>query len=173
MLDMSIFTEREDLQAVIDAIYNLPSTDQKHLFLFGESQGGCVAGITAPRNAEKLQAMILYYPAFCIPEDARKRFRSAEEIRDKNDIFGMTVGRTYYENLLSYDVYDAIQGFGKPVLILHGDNDRTVDPSYGRKASEIYTDADFVLLQGEPHGFTAKGKEIAIHKVYQFLEEQL
>ena len=48
MLEMSIFTEQDDLSAVIEHIKTLDVVDQENLFLLGESQGGCVAGITAP-----------------------------------------------------------------------------------------------------------------------------
>ena len=173
MTEMSIFTEREDLQYVIDAIYELPTTDKQRLFLLGESQGGCVAGITAPTRADKLQAMILYYPAFCIPDDAKKRFASVDEIQQENHVLGQTVGRCYYDQLLEYDVYEDIRGFEKPVLILHGDKDAVVDLSYGKKAADGYAKATFIPMEGEPHGFTGKGKAQAIREAYHFLENIL
>ena len=52
MTEMSIFTEREDLDAVIDAVASLPEVDPDNLFLLGESQGGCVSAITAPYHKD-------------------------------------------------------------------------------------------------------------------------
>ena len=76
MPEMSIFTERDDLSAVIGYIKTLDIVDRENLFLLGESQGGCVAGITAPIHRDDVRAMVQYYPAFCIPDDARKQFAS-------------------------------------------------------------------------------------------------
>lgn len=172
MLEMSIFTEREDLDAVIDAIYNLPEVDKEHLYLLGESQGGCVAGITAPRHEAKLRALILYYPAFCIPEDAQKKFSCVEDIPEVSKTFGLDVGKRYNEKLLGYDIYKDISGFSKPVLILHGDKDTVVDISYGKRAADVYPHAAFKLYPGESHGFMGKGKLQAAKDSYEFLQQQ-
>ena len=67
MLEMSIFTERDDLNAVIDFIAARPEVDKKNLFLLGESQGGCVSGITAPSHMDQLKAKTgAAWTAYCI-----------------------------------------------------------------------------------------------------------
>lgn len=171
MLEMSIFTEREDLNAVIDYLYTLPEVDKEHLYLLGESQGGCVAGITAPKHENQLNAMILYYPAFCIPEDAQKKFAAVEDIPEVSKTFKLDVGRIYNEKLLNYDIYEEIRHFSKPVLILHGDVDTVVDISYGKRAAEVYPNATFKCYPGEIHGFMGKGKLQAAQDSYDFLED--
>ena len=45
--EMSVFTEKDDLNAVIGHIKTLDSTDPERLFLLGESQGGFVTAIAA------------------------------------------------------------------------------------------------------------------------------
>lgn len=171
LLEMSIFTEREDLRHVIRAVRSFPSTDPNRLFLLGESQGGCVAGITAPEFQDELRGLILYYPAFCIPEDARKKFQRVEDIPEVSKTFGQNVGKVYNEKLLDYDVYDEIRKYDRPVLIMHGDKDRLVPIAYGKKAAEVYPHARFETFHGEIHGFTGAGKKRAIRMTYAFLEE--
>ena len=78
--------------------------DRENLFLLGESQGGCVAGITAPRHRDDIRAMVQYYPAFCIPDDARKRFASGSEIPETYEVFDHKIGRVYAEKLLDFDI---------------------------------------------------------------------
>lgn len=173
MLEMSIFTEKEDLRAVIPVIRDLPSTDRNNLFLLGESQGGCVAGITAPDFQRDLKAMVLYYPAFCIPDDARKKFKTVDDIPPVSKTFGLDVGRIYNEKLLDYDVYEVIRNFDRPVLIMHGDNDEVVPIDYGRKATEVYPDAQFVVFPGEVHGFMGKGKLKAAKRSWEFFTDQV
>ncbi len=173
MLEMSIFTERENLDAVIDAVWQLDCVDKNNLFLLGESQGGCVAGITAPRHRDKLKAMVLYYPAFCIPEDAQKKFARVEDIPAVSKTFKLDVGKVYNEKLLDYDIYAEIAAYDGPVLILHGDADTVVDVSYGRRAAEVYPNARFELFPGEIHGFMGKGKRRAAELAYAFFREQM
>ena len=84
MLEMSVFTEQDDLSAVIENVKTLDVADQENLFLLGESQGGCVVGIAAPRHQDDIRAMVQYYPAYSIPDNARKRFASVSEIPNFN-----------------------------------------------------------------------------------------
>lgn len=173
MTEMSIFTEQQDLCAVIEKIRELPMVDTSRLYLLGESQGGCVAGITAPLYKDWIRAMVLYYPAFSLADDARARFSSVESIPDTYRILGQKISRTYSEKLLDYDVYQHIVGYTGPVLIVHGDADRVVDVSYGKKAAEQYQNAEIVTLPGEDHGFSGKGKITAAHLTYDFLRKQM
>ena len=173
MLEMSIFTERDDLSSVIEYIKTLDVVDQGNLFLLGESQGGCVAGITAPRHRDDIQAMVQYYPAFSIPDDARKRFASVSEIPETYRVFNRKVGRIYAEKLLDFDVYQEIVPYDRPVLIIHGDADQVVNISYGRQAAEVYSDAQLVCLPGEDHSFSGKGKLQAAKLAFDFFTAHL
>ena len=66
-----------------------------------------MAGITAPRHWDDIRAMVQYYPAFCIPDDARKRFASISEIPDTYKMFNRKIERVYAENLLDFDFITA------------------------------------------------------------------
>ena len=173
MLEMSIFTERDDLSAVIENVKTLDVVDQENLFLLGESQGGCVTGITAPRCRNDVRAMVQYYPAFCIPDDARKRFASVSEIPATYKVFNRKVRRVYAEKLLDFDVWQEIVHYDRPVLIIHGDADKVVDVSYGRRAAEVYADAQLVCLPGEDHSFSGKGKLRAAKLAFDFFTAHL
>lgn len=76
-LEMSVFTEQSDLEAVIEMVRGLDYVDSENVFLFGASQGGLVAGITAAANQEKIQGLILLYPGFEIAEDAQTLSQSS------------------------------------------------------------------------------------------------
>lgn len=169
MPEMTVFTEKEDLTAVLDYAAALESTDKDRLFLLGESQGGFVTAITAAEHPE-LRAIVLYYPAFCIPEDARARHGAKEKIPAVERFGPSRLGRAYSESVWDYDVYRVIGAYGGPVLILHGDHDKAVDISYGRRAKDVYRHAEFVCLPGEIHGFTRNGKRKAAELSYAFLQ---
>jgi len=171
--DMSVFTEREDLERVIAHIREFPETDKRRLFLFGESQGGFVSAITANDCPDLFRAMVLYYPAFCIPEDARNRYPNAEAIPQNTGKKGNMMGRAYHEKLFDYDVYQHIANFSKPVMIIHGDRDTVVKLPYVRRAAELYADARLHILPGQGHGFSPAGVRQAAKLVCGFLKEQV
>lgn len=68
-----------------------------------------------------------------------------------------------------HDVFEAIRNYSGPVLIIHGDKDKVVDISYGRRATEVYKHAEFVCLPGESHGFIGAGRKKAAQLSYEFL----
>ena len=173
MMDMSVITEKEDLLAIIDYVKKQDFVDTDNLFLLGESQGGCVSGITAPDRKDDLKAMVLYYPAFCVPDMAHERFDSKEEITEKSDAFKLEISGKYYADVWDMDIYETIAAFDKPVLIMHGDKDEMVPHEYGKRAAAAYPDATFITFPGEVHGWTGKGKIKAFKESLKFLNEQV
>ena len=69
-LEMSAFTEKDDLDAVIETIRGLDYIDGDNIFLMGSSQGGAVSAIAAAERKEDIRGMILLYPAFVLADRA-------------------------------------------------------------------------------------------------------
>ena len=70
--DMSVLTEVMDLEVVIDHVLQLSPIDgDKGVVLMGCSQGGFVSALTAAKRKEQVSRLVLFYPALCIPDDAR------------------------------------------------------------------------------------------------------
>ncbi len=172
-LEMSIFTEQEDLEVVITAVQALDYVDQENLFLMGTSQGGAVSAITAAANPDKIQGAILLYPAFVLVDSAKALFQSVEEIPDSYYHMWMTVGKTYFENLLDYDIYEAISSYQQDVLLLHGDADRIVPLSSSEKALEFYSSAQLEVFPGAGHGFTGEDAQRATKLTLEYLKTHL
>lgn len=99
---MTLFTEKEDLLAVFNSISSLSYIYGKPTFLLGRSQGGCVTGLLAAELKEHLPAIILYYPAFMIPEMAQKEYPVVKKIPPETEIWDMKVGKDYFANLLFF-----------------------------------------------------------------------
>lgn len=172
-LEMSIFTEQADLEAVIAMIQRLDYVDSNKLFLMGTSQGGAVSAITAAAHPEKIRGAILLYPAFCLVEQTQERFARVEEIPDTYFSLWMTVGKAYAENLLDYDIYEAIQNYDKDVLLIHGDADRIVPLSYSERAIEVYKSAKLEIISGAGHGFYGHDAKQAITWILEYLETHM
>ena len=69
--EMSVLTETKDLKAVIEYVRNLSYTDSEKILLMGCSQGGFVSALVAAKNNFPIEKLVLFYPALCIPDDAR------------------------------------------------------------------------------------------------------
>lgn len=172
-LEMSIFTEQADLEAVLRMIQGLPYVDGENIFLMGSSQGGAVSAITAAEHKEEIKGAILLYPAFCLVDMTKERFERVEDIPDSYFSMWMTIGRTYAEKLLDYDIYEAISGYDKDVLIIHGDEDDIVPLSYSEKALEVYDSARLEIIPGAGHGFYGSDAEQTIKYMLEYLDAHI
>src|SRR5574344_249512 len=100
--EMTLSTEEQDLLDVYEYISSLPNVNKKQLFLFGASQGGLVSAIAAEKLQRKIKGMILYYPAFCIPDDWRTEFPTTDLIPKTVDFNGMTLSRNFFSSIHSF-----------------------------------------------------------------------
>ena len=72
---MTIFTEKEDLLAVVDALSEKEELDSKNLFLFGGSQGGLVSALTAEEIKDKVRGLVLLFFHFTVSSISLFYFR--------------------------------------------------------------------------------------------------
>ncbi len=152
--EMTIMTEVSDLEAVLNTAASWDFVDPGKVVVLGSSMGGEVAAITAARNPDLLADLMLLYPAFDQPDEARYYYKSVEEIPELvENPGGMPLSKAYYETLWNYDAFSEIGAYKKPVLILHGDSDKIVDVSYARHAAEVYENATLRIYEGAGHGF--------------------
>ena len=144
--DMSVLTEVEDLKAVIEFAKSQSYTDENELILLGCSQGGFVSAIVSAEMKEEVDALILLYPAFCIPDDARSGEMMFAKFDPQNvpETFWcgpMKLGRRYVTDVIEMDPYEIINQYTGKVLIIHGNQDKIVDISYALRAVETYSQA--------------------------------
>lgn len=174
-LDMTIDTEAADLKAVLDYAKSLPYTEEKHILLAGGSQGGYVAGIVAAERAAEIERLILFYPALCIPDDARAgRLGGANydvnRVPEAIDTFGVRISRKFHEGVVDKDPLAQICGYGGPVLLIHGSEDMLVNVRYAKAAAAAYENCHLQILQGAGHGFSRQQREQVIVSVREFLK---
>ena len=170
--DMSVLTEVKDLEAVISYVQSLDYTNDE-LFLMGCSQGGFVSALFAAKHPEMVSKLCLFYPAFCIPDDARAgkmmfaKF-DPSNIPEQFSCGPMKLGRCYPADVLELGPYEEIAPFHGEVLIVHGTKDAIVHPDYSKKAQQTYKNAKLEIIQGGAHGFSSKHDEIAIGYLCEF-----
>ncbi len=170
---MTIFTEKEDLHAVVNALCKREELDSKNLFLFGGSQGGLVSALTAEEIKEKVRGLILLFPALCIAENWNERFPKIEDIPDTQELWGMTLGRVFFESIHGFDVYAHIGTFDKNVFVMHGDKDPVVSVEYSERLRRIYKNMEIEVFSGEGHGFTEAGNKKAAKLLAEFIKKNI
>ena len=172
-LEMSVFTEQSDLEAVIAMMKARPDVDSRSIFLLGASQGGMVSAMTAADNADDIAGAVLLYPAFVLVDVAMERYSSLDEVPESGFHLFMTVGKAYFEKLLGYDVYGHIQNYTKDVLLIHGDRDGIVPLSYSERALEVYPSAELEVIPGAGHGFHGDAAQQAIDRMSEYFLQHL
>ena len=170
-LEMSLFTEKADLEAVIEQIKSLDYVDSKNLFLVGTSQGGAVSAITGAAHPDEIRGMVLLYPAFVLAEQANELFASAEEIPDTYYFLWMNVGRAYFEPLMGYGIYSEIGAYKRDVLLIHGDADSIVPLSSSQRALESYPSAELKVINGGGHGFYGADAQQTVNDMLEYFAE--
>lgn len=185
--EMSVLTEVRDLEAVMAYAASRPYTDGTRCLLAGASQGGFVSALTAARNPEKVQQLVLIYPALCIPDDARAgRMMFAEfdpaDLPEEIPCGPMLLGRCYPADVLDLEPFRELKPYQGRVLLIHGTEDTLVRPEYSQRAYEAYaascpegmTEQQRVqlhLIEGGGHGFNEEQDLLCIGYIRSFAKD--
>ncbi|MCR5154793.1 MAG: alpha/beta fold hydrolase [Lachnospiraceae bacterium] len=171
-VDMTIFTEKEDLLNAYDYFKKQEYIDAKKIFLFGGSQGGLVTTLATEELGNEVAGMALYYPALCIADDWRKNFPDVEKIPESMEFWGMELGKNFFTSIRDLHVFETIGTYKGKVLIIHGDKDNIVLQSYSEKVAQLYKNAELLVLKNEGHGFSPEGAKTARERVLLFLKNE-
>ena len=170
--DMTIFTEKENLLAVFNHIKGMENVDSSRIFLLGGSQGGLVTALTAEEIADEVKAMVLYFPAFNIPDNWRGTYKTVEAIPETVDFWGLKLGKNFFASIHDFDPFENIGSYTGNVLIVYGNKDAIVPYNYVTKAKETYQNAELIVLENEGHGFSPAGGTKAMQEALAFMNEQ-
>lgn len=161
--EMSLLTEIDDLNCVIDNVKKLDFVDSNKLYLAGHSQGGLVSSLLAPSRSKDIAALFLFAPAYVIPDDTR----NLTNMREDNvlNLMPEYLGEKYINDSLSINLYDDIKSYKKPVYIFHGKLDQRVPVSYAINADKAYDNSSLLIFDNEPHRFSDETKNIVVSKI--------
>ena len=127
-----------------------------------------------------INKLVLFYPAFCIPDDARAGKMIFARF-DPNNLPGvikcgpMKLGKCYVEDVIRMNPFEEIKGYKKDVLIIHGAKDKIVNVNYSKRAFDVYKNtisnrnARFEIIKNGRHGFSKRHDRAAIGYLKQFL----
>ena len=166
MEEMTVLTEASDLEAVMEEVLTWENVDPGRLTLQGESMGGFAAAYVAGHHPKKVHSLVLWYPAFVVPDDSAKRFSAGEDT-----CFGMKLSPDFNKVAMEIDIYREIAPYRGPVLILHGDQDPVVPLSYSERALQVYEDASLVVIPGAGHGFDGEDSRMARERSAEWIKK--
>jgi len=150
--DMSVLTEAADLNAIIDGFMEMPEVDTDRIILGGYSQGGFISSYVAATRPDDIKALVAYFPAYVLQDDAKKALAEMETVPAEFDFMGLTITRRYYDDALSFDIYELMPNYTSDVLLLHGTSDPLVPISYSQRAVETFPSAELITVEGGSHG---------------------
>ncbi len=181
--EMSVLTEIRDLECVLRYVTGKSYADPDNITVMGCSQGGFVSALTAAKGIFPVKKLVLFYPAFCIPYDARagKMLWASFHPQHIPETFRcgpMKLGACYVKDVIEMKPYREIQGYAGDVLIVHGAKDKLVHPKYSKRAFRAYRRSGaarkvrFEILKNGKHGFSKKADKQAVSILREFMTAQ-
>lgn len=166
--DVSVQTEVSDLESVIHWVRS--NYHFRDLFLMGSSMGGFVSAIVAAKEKD-IRGLMLVFPAFVIPDDARAILRNDGSIREDSPALRESLPLPVLKEHAALDFEKEIRDYHGPVLIIHGTADPIVSLDYSKRALNVYDHADLSIYPGQGHGFDWKHKVMADKECVDFVEK--
>lgn len=154
-LDMPGWTR--DLEAAIDYLYALPEVDRSHLMLLGFSGGAAVSVYVAAQDRRVSSVVACACPAeFTFssmaegPRSVVEHFRSIGAIREKG--FPRSAGEWLKGFQLVSPVEYVAEIAPRPLLVVHGSNDETVELSHAYRLHERAGEPkQIIVIEGATH----------------------
>lgn len=169
---MSVETERQDLLCVLDYVRGLPEVDASRVALMGMSQGGYVSTMAACQRPADVKALVLFYSAYALRDDALALFPEASLAPMTYSHMGVTLGRIYAVDAIAWDPLEHMAAYSGPVHIWHGDADTLAKLPDSERAVATFPQAGLTVVPGAGHGFGERRVEI-IPEVLEFLAREV
>ncbi|QCK14518.1 alpha/beta hydrolase family protein [Mangrovivirga cuniculi] len=160
--------EINEINKVVDWISNYPAEipkeeiDPSKIAIMGHSRGGSMALLAAIENADINIAIALapvFNPIERMPSDNIEKWKEDGVVYIDNARTGQNMPMYYqfYEdtqlNKERYNLPEKIAKLGKPVLIIHGSDDPTVDYKGSLKLRKLNDSIKIEIIEGANHVF--------------------
>lgn len=173
--DYSVLTEAADLTAVIGGMTSFPEIDTDNIFLWGHSIGGFVTTYVGCSYPDAIKGMILVEPSYQLHDQLREYFPEGSEIPDVVTS-PFYAGGMYFEDALSFDIYENMPHCTEKTLIILGDAVPSIgaeSPEYIERAADLMPDATIEWVEGATHQFTGQARQTMIDITVRFVKESI
>lgn len=151
--DMSVLSEKTDLEAIIKTLRQLPFVNGSEVMLLGCSQGALVSTITAADPLNGIKALMMMYPAYIIPETAPKVLESSKGTPLDIKLWNMKLSQKYYRELLGLNPFERIAGYANPALIVYGEKDGITPEASVESFRAAVPQVQVKMIKDGEHGF--------------------
>ena len=145
--EMSVLTEAQDLEAVIDELKKYKGVDANNIFLLGKSQGAVVSTIVAARRPDEIKALIGLYSGYFLEDMAGEEVEKYEVLPSVMNILWLDVSPLYIKDILSVHIYDLMRKYSGDVLLIHGTEDSIAPISYAEEAAQTFPNGKLVSIE--------------------------
>ena len=151
----NLFKWLNNAMTVTDYAKSLPFVSD--MYVCGHSQGGLTTMMLAGMEPDVFKAAIPLSPATMIPGGARKGELLGVRIDPAHipeTVYAnpeKSISGNYVRAAQMLDLDWAVSNYGKPVLIVHGDEDEAIPVRYSEEAAAKYSDAELVIVRGDDH----------------------
>ena len=80
------------------------------------------------------------------------------------DLGGFYLSQAFIDSF-QRDLMSHAKDFEKPVLIIHGSLDQSVNVEVGKKFNELYPNSKLCIVEGAPHGYSTVAFRDEIRKI--------
>lgn len=176
MLNMSVLTEKADLEAVINQLSKEKFVQGDKVTLLGASQGGVVSTLYAADHPDRVNKLALIFPAFVLFDDVDETYASlgVKSVNDLPDVIthrNAQLGSVYLKDAMSIDINKEIKKVTAPVMLIHGTADDVVPYNYSLEALKLFPDSQLVTVEGGGHWIDASFNQTALPALEEFLRE--
>ncbi|MEG2672227.1 MAG: alpha/beta fold hydrolase [Ruthenibacterium sp.] len=152
--DMTFTSTLQDTEDLYQWLKTQPFADETRIILSGQSMGGMVAASAAP--IVQPRALILMCPGAGMWYGCKER---ADAMTAQNipyaDIEGLRFSPQFNYDLAKYNPFEDAKGFDGKTVIIRGTEDKLVDTETCRKYQALYSDCQFVEIDGGNHNFAS------------------
>ncbi len=171
--DMSLFTEIDDMEAVLDQALTWSFVDRSQIILAGGSQGGEVAAIVAARHPDMIAGLVMLFPAFVTRDYVKLIFDSPDQAPEEFNLMGwITIGKRFVEDIWDYNSLEEIGSYEGPVLLLQGDSDIMVPTASSDRVARCYKNIDYRVIAGGGHGFLGDSYGTALEYMKEYFAKK-
>ena len=102
-------------------------------------------------------------------DDWTKRYKRLEDVPETVDLWGMTIGRRFVEEVYGTNVFSKLGSYQGEVMFFHGGYDSIVPISYSERGSQLYAQSELIVYEEEGHGFSEEGNQLVRERVVDFI----
>ena len=155
--NMTVLGELDEARTIFKFVQSHPSVDPNKVMVLGFSMGGLVASLLAGELQGDIHKLILLAPAGTMAKGVERWVHDVPFIESHQayDVGGNVVGKAFYEQLQTIEVWNQAAKYPNQVLLVHGSEDQAVPV----KVSSIYIEncyqdkAELRVIDGADHTF--------------------